>query len=78
MNSKEIKVTCPECNSKIEVDRILHQQIEESIKQEYKSKHAEEKKKIEEQRLQLEKERGELQKTIQDTVNQKLDAETSS
>ena len=75
MDSKEIKITCPECDSRIEVDRILHEQIEERIKQEYKNKHVEEKKKIDEQKIELEKEREELQKTIQDTVNQKLEAE---
>ncbi len=75
METREIKITCPECDSEIEVDRILHQQIEETIKQEYKNKHLEETKKLEEQQLKLEKEREDLQKTIQDTVSQKLEAE---
>ena len=57
MESREIKVTCPECNSRIEVDKILHQQIEERIKQEYKNKHIEEEKKFEEQKLELDKEK---------------------
>lgn len=75
MESREIKVTCPECDSKIEVDRILHQQIEEKIKQEYKNKHVEETKKLEEQKTKLDQEKEELQKTIQDTVSQKLESE---
>ncbi len=75
MEAREINVTCPECDSKIEVDRILHQQIEERIKQEYKNKHVEETKKLEEQKLKLEKEREDLQKTIQDTVSQKVESE---
>ncbi len=75
MESREIKVTCPECNCKIEVDRILHQQIEERIKQEYKNKHVEETKRLEEQKTKLDREKEELQKTIQDSVNQKVEAE---
>ncbi len=75
MDSREIKITCPECNSKIEVDRILHQQIEEKIKQEYSMKHIEEKKRLDEERLELIREKEELQKKVEDIVNQKLATE---
>jgi len=71
MDSKELKTTCPECNSEIYVDEILHKQIEE----EYKRKFAEEAKKYEAEKLNLEREREELQKTITETVEQRMKSE---
>jgi len=75
MDSREIKITCPECDFEIEVDRILHKQIEEKIKQEYSKKHIEEKKRLDEERSVLNREKEELQKTIEDTVNKKVESE---
>ena len=74
MESKELKTTCPECNSEIYVDEILHKQIEE----EYKRKFAEEAKKYEAEKLKLERERQELQKTVSETVEQRMKAERES
>lgn len=74
MESKELKTTCPECNSEIYVDEILHKQIEE----EYKLKFAEEAKKYEAEKLKLERERQELQKTVAETVEQRMKAEKES
>ena len=85
MDNNEIKITCPECNNDIDVDNILHQQIEEKIKQDYSKKYADQVKKNEEQKLKLDKEKEqltkdqeELQKTIEQTVNQKLESEKQS
>lgn len=74
MDSKELKTTCPECNSEIYVDEILHKQIEEK----YKRKYAEEAKKYEAEKLKLEQEREELQKTVAQTVEQRMKAEKES
>ena len=75
MESKEIKVTCPECNCEIEVDRILHQQIEERIKQEYNNRFEEQKSKLDIERQEITKEKESLQQTIEQNVNQKLQTE---
>jgi len=71
MESKELKTTCPECSAEIYVDEILHKQIEE----EYKRKFVEEEKKYKAEKLKLEQQREQLQKTIAETVEQRIKSE---
>ena len=73
MDTKEIRTICPECNSEIYVDEILSKQFEE----EYKKKLSLEVKKFEAEKEKLDRDREELEKTINQSVEERLKAQKS-
>ena len=83
MESKDTKITCPQCKCEIDVNVILYQQIRDEIEQDYKKKLTEETQKYEKQKEHLDqekdeiaKERENIQNTIREGIKQQLKTET--
>jgi hypothetical protein len=66
--SKDTKITCPNCNTEIDVNNVISHQLEEEFKKKYNALYSEEKKKFQLKTDLLEKQQLELQKIKEEQV----------